>query len=219
MKNNLIALLTISLIFFNVSAANAKKQDEYIDNVQTINNNVEAKLYAVKKTKYYTAVEIGFTNYSGEYVEFSPKEIFLDDEIKYSQPLLDMDQVREIQARKPSAAVFPLILGVGLGIASLATSKGNDDVAFGLGVAALGAGGAALITKGLEDRAKQNKFIAFENNSIASLKKIPPGMTLGGVLYFPPTKKPVSITLLTRSTRGGYDKKVFPLAKKGKSKY
>lgn len=214
MKKHLATALTIYLTFFNVFDAIAKKQDALTDNVQTINNNIQIQVYAFKKKKHYTAVEIGFANLSDMYAEFTPKEIYLDDEVKYSQALLSMDQIHEIERQKPSASVFPAILGVGLGIAALATARSNSGVAYGLFTAAAGVGGAALLTKAFEDRAKQNKFIAFENNTLNSIKKLPPGMTLGGVLYFPPTKKPKSITIVARSSNGGFEKKTFLLMKK-----
>ncbi|EKD52117.1 MAG: hypothetical protein ACD_62C00111G0002, partial [uncultured bacterium] len=177
--------------------------------IQTINNNVEVRLYAYKKTKHYTAVEIGFTNNTNHYVTFSPKEIYLDDEVKYSQSLLSMDQIRIIEQEKPGMAIFPTAIAVGLGIAALGTSRSHNDVAFGLAMGALGAGGAALLTKGLEDRAKQNKFIAFENNTITNINKLPPGMTLGGVLYFSPTKKPKGVTMMVKNNAGQLEKKIF----------
>lgn len=181
------------------------------ESVQTIHNQIEARVFAYKKTKYYTAVEIGFTNTTGNYVEFTPQEIYLDDAVKYSQSLLSMDQVRDIEQRKPGASLFPLALGVGLGIAALATARTNKDAGYYLGVAALGMGGAALLTKGFENRAKDNKFIAFENNTLSNIKRLPPGITLGGVLYFPPTKKPQSVTLIAKSRSGKYERKVFHL--------
>lgn len=186
--------------------------------VQTIHNSIEARVYALKKTKHYTAVEIGFTNPTGQYIEFTPKEIYLDDEVKYSQGPLTVEDVRSIEQKKPGLSLLPLAVGVGLGIAAIATSRSSNDAAFGLAVGALGAGGAALLTKGFENQAKQNKLISFENNTLSDIKRLPPGMTLGGVMYFPPTKKPKSVTIIARTKSGQYEKKVFDLTqvKKGK---
>lgn len=205
----------ICIVLFNPSIVFSSSTG-IIGDVQTLNNQIEAKVLAFKKTKYYTAVEIGFTNPTGNYLEFTPTEIYLDDAVKYSQPLLTQEQMRYIERHKPSHSLLPLALGVGLGISALAVSPSNSDAAYGLGIAALGMGGAALLTSGFDDAAKQKKLISFENNSLSSIDKIPPGMTLGGVLYFSPTKKPVSITLIAKSRNGGYEKKVFSLEKKKK---
>lgn len=206
-------ILAIYLSFCLSSPSFARKLTTFDDQIQTINSNIEAQIFSVKKTKKYTAVEVGFTNTTDKYVEFAPKEIYLDDHVKYSLPLLTMDEIEDIQNKKPSNALFPTALAVGLGIAALGTSRGNSDVAFGLAMGALGVGGAALLTKGLENRSTQNKLIAFQNNKIDDIKKLPPGMTLGGVLYFPPTKKPKSITIIAKNKSGGFERKVFNISK------
>lgn len=218
MKKISCLLLTVYITFFNISPAYARTIKFNEDNVQTMSNKIDARIYAFKKTRHYTAIEIGFSNPTNKYIEFTPKEIYLDDEVKYSLPLLTMNEIREIEYHKPGVSLFPTVLAVGLGIAALATSRSNKDVAFGLAMGALAMGGAALLTKGFENQARQNKFIAFENNTIHDIKKLPPYMTLGGVLYFPPTKKPKSITIIARSKRGEYEKKVFYLTKPKKSK-
>lgn len=207
------------LLSLNVTATFAKEDQPISDNdVQLINHNIEAKFYGYKKTKYYTAVEIGFTNTTNQYVEFTPKEIYLDDEVKYSQPLLTVDQVRSIEQNKPGMSLLPVAVAVGLGIGALAASRYNDNTAFWLGISGLSMAGVALLTKGLEERAKQSKLVLFENNTISDIKRLPPGMTLGGVLYFPATKKPKSITIVAQSKSGGYEKKVFELTKGKKVK-
>ena len=203
----LIGCFLISQPCVVLAAEKAKASSQ----IQTINNKIEAKVYSYKKKKHYTAVEIGFTNTTDRYVSFRPKEIYLDDKVKYSQGLLTMNEIREIESKKPGASLFPTALAVALGIGALGASRGSGDAAFGLGMAALSMGGVALLTKGLEQRAKQNKFIGFENNKIDDIKRLPPGMTLGGVLYFPPTKKPQSVTLIVKNRSGKYEKKVFNL--------
>lgn len=203
--------ISVCLCLTHVSPARARTIKLPPESVQTIHNQVEARVYAYKKTKHYTAVEIGFTNTTGNYVEFTPQEIYLDDAVKYSQSLLSVDQIREIEQRKPGLSLFPLAAAVGLGVAALATGRKNSDLGYYLGVAALGMGGVSLLTKGFENRAKENKFIAFESNTLSNIKRLPPGITLGGVLYFPPTKKPQSVTLIAGSGAGRYEKKVFHL--------
>jgi hypothetical protein len=215
LKSFLSVFIGLHLCFYPIGEAYAGKTNQEIPNeeIQTIHNKIEAHVYGYKKTKYYTAVEIAFTNKLNKYVEFTPKEIYLDDKVKYSKNLLSMDQIKEINQKKPSLAILPTALGIGLGIAALATSRSNDDLTFGLAVAALGMGGAALLTKGLENRAKSGHLIMFENNSIESIKRLPPGMTLGGVLYFSPTKNPSTISIIAKNKRGVVEKKVFPLKK------
>ncbi|MBF0104033.1 MAG: hypothetical protein HQM16_01790 [Deltaproteobacteria bacterium] len=211
MKTKTLMIITVSLCLTFHRAAYAETIKTLADNVQTIHNSIEARIFAYKKTRHYTAVEIGFTNPTDNYIEFTPREIYLDDEIKYSQGPLTVDQVRSIEQQKPGLALLPTALGVGLGIAALATSRSNSDLAFGLAMGALSAGGAALLTKGFENQAKQNKLIQFENNTITDIKRLPPGMTLGGVMYFPPTKKPKSLTIIAKAKNGRYEKKVFDL--------
>lgn len=207
-------LLAIYLVLFHVTYAYPKDDAEIPDEqISTINNNIVVEVFGYKKTKHYTAVELGFTNNANQYVEFTPKEIFLNDKVKYSVSLLTTDQIASIEEKKPGLALFPTALGVGLGIAALATSRYNGDVAYGLAMGALSVGGLALLTNGLENRAKQNKLIMFENNSLEGIKKLPPGMTLGGVLYFQPTKKPDSLTIMARSKSGSLEKNNFPLKK------
>jgi hypothetical protein len=219
MKKLVSIILAGLLLSLNITMAQAKEDQPVSDNdVLLINHNIEATLYGYKKTKYYTAVEIGFTNMTNQYVEFTPKEIYLDDAEKYSQPLLSADQVRNIEINKPGMSLLPTALAIGLGIGALATSHSNHNTALWLGVSGLTMGGVALLTKGLEDRAKQKKLVLFENNTISDIKKLPPGMTLGGVLYFPATKKPKSITIVSQSKSGGYEKKVFELTKNKKVK-
>ncbi|MBU0504877.1 MAG: hypothetical protein ABII18_02630 [bacterium] len=211
MKRYLSMILIGCFLISQPSFVLAAKKTNTTSQVQTINNKIEAKVYNYKKKKHYTAVEIGFTNTTNNYVSFQPKEIYLDDEVKYSQGLLSMNQIQQIESKKPGASLFPTAIAVALGIGALGASRGSGDAAFGLGMAALSMGGVALLTKGLEERAKQNKFIAFENNDISDIKRLPPGMTLGGVLYFPPTKKPKSVTLVVKNSSGKYEKKVFNL--------
>lgn len=218
MKRILSLFLVTYLCSFYANPAYARTIKLPEDSVQTIDQNVIVRIYAYKTTKHYTAVEIGFTNPTDTYVRFHPKEIYLDDAKKYSQPLLTMDEIRKIESLKPGMALFPTAIGVGLGIAALATSRASKDAAFGLAMGALTMGGAALLTKGFENSARQNKFIAFENNTLAGITRLPPGMTLGGVLYFRPTKDPVSITLITKTKSGKYSKKIFDLTQGKKSK-
>src|SRR3989339_693204 len=119
MKKMISILLMFCVFFAPLSSALAVDPTLPDSTIQTINNNVEVRLYAYKKTKHYTAVEIGFTNNTNHYVTFSPKEIYLDDEVKYSQSLLSMDQIRIIEQEKPGMAIFPTAIAVGLGIAAL----------------------------------------------------------------------------------------------------
>jgi hypothetical protein len=101
---------------------------------------------------------------------------------------------------------------VGLGIATLGTSMyGKSNVSKGLGIAALSMGGAYLLSKNLENYSQQNRLIGFEGNRLGSIDKLPPGMVLGGFLYFPATKKPKSVTIVARNKSGQYEKKTFDL--------
>lgn len=180
-------------------------------NVETLHNKLEVKIYRFKKTKHYIALEVGFHNPTRGYVEFTPKEIYIDEENSYSKLPLSLDKIQEIEDKKPGIGILPLALGIGFGIASIATSRSHSGTSFGLGMTALSMGGAFILTKALENQVKQNKLITFENNSITGFKRIPPGMTLGGYLFFPAVKNPKSITLIAKSKRGHFEKKVFPI--------
>ena len=206
-------VLALSLIFSPLAPTFAKSVEFTEPQVETLDNQLQAKFFGYTKTKYYTSIEIGFENPTDQYIEFTPKEIFLDDDGKYSLPLMSKEEIMSIESRKPSNAIFPAILAGALGIAALGTSKGNKDVAWGLAMGAAGVGAAALATKGLEGRAKQSKLLLFEGNRLDVIDKIPPGMTLGGKLYFPPTKKPESVTLMVKTANGKYEKRNFPLIK------
>lgn len=226
MKKIIAELLVISMVTGIASPVYAKKntphtsqtdvypgEDGYTD-AQTINHNITTKIYSVKKTKSYTAVEIGFTNNTDKYVEFSPKEIFLNDSTSYSQTPLDNEaMITAITKHKSSARLIPLALGIGLGIAALATSRSSSDASFGLSVAALSAGGLYILSEALANQLQNNKLVAIENNRIDDIKKLPPGITLGGFMYFPATKNPESITIVARTKSGSYEKHVFDLTK------
>ncbi len=181
--------------------------------VQTLHNQIEAKVYSYKKTKHFIAIELGFSNPTEGYLEFTPKEIYLDDEVKYSLPPFEQSELENIvQKSRSQFAIVPAVLGIGLGIAAIATSR-NRDLATGLGIAALSMGGLFVLSKMLESEVKNNRFISFEENRLGTIKRLPPGMTLGGFLFFPATKKPKSITVIAKSTSGHYEKKIFPLTK------
>lgn len=190
------------------------KSGNFAPIVETLDNNITATVYGFKKKKHYVAVEIGFTNPTGDYLSFTPTEIYLNDEGKYAKAPLPPGDVTDIVQRTPDAAIIPGALAVGLGLAAIGTGiAGEGKATKGLSIAALGAGGAYALTKSLENRAKTNKLITFENNSIDSIKRLPPGMTLGGYLYFPRAKHPTSVTLIVKGKDGKYENKTFFLAK------
>lgn len=180
--------------------------------IQTLDNNIEIQVFSYKKTRHYTAVELGFSNPLSQYVDFTPTEIYLDDEVKYSLPPLSTAEVQRIEEMKPSLAFVPAMIGVGLGIATLGTGiYGQSNVSKGLGIAALSMGGVYLLSKNLENYSQQNRLIGFEGNRLGTINKLPPHMVLGGFLYFPSTKKPKSITIVARNKNGQYEKKTFDL--------
>lgn len=187
--------------------------------VQTLDNHIEIQVFSYKKTRHYTAVEVGFINPVDQYLEFTPNEIYLDDAVKYSLPPLSMDEVKKIEDMKPSLAFIPAMIGVGLGIATIGTSLyGKSNASKGLATAALSMGGVYLLSKNLETYSGKNKLIGFENNRLGSIDKLPPKMALGGFLYFPPTKNPKSVTIVARNKFGKYEKKTFDLTQVKQSK-
>lgn len=207
-----------------INPAFAAKNADTVQPTELLSNNIEANVYSVKKTKYYVAIELGFHNPTENYLEFTPKEIYLDDEVKYSLVPLSIQEIQTIEQKKPGLGLLPMVLGIGLGIAAIGTGiSGNDGASEALTIAALSMGGAYILTKGLENQLKAQKLITFENNNLATIKRLPPGMTLGGYLFFPASKHPKSITLIAKSKSGKLEKKVFDLtqikeAKKSKRK-
>lgn len=208
MKKLFFTLFTVQTLL--IPPAFAEKRPTVIE---TVSGNVLTTLYAFKKTRHYTAVEIGFTNPTNDFIEFTPQEIYLDDAVKYSLQPLTINEITAIQEKDPGLSLVPLALGVGLGIGTLGAGiAGHGDLAEGLGIAAVSMAGAYILTKGLENQIKENRLIRFENNNISNIKRLPPGMTLGGLLFFPATKKPKSITIIAKSKSGEYEKKVIALS-------
>lgn len=219
MKNLVFLLFTAYFTMCQIAPAFPKsKKTEVPAQVETLDNSITASVYSFKKTRHYVAVEIGFTNPTDGYLEFTPTEIYLDDQGKYSKSPLTVAELQGIESRNPGIGIVPGALAVGLGLAAIGTGiYGKNGAARGLGVAALGAGGAYALTKGIEGHGKSNRLIKFENNSLGGIKRLPPGMTLGGYLFFPAAKKPTSVTIVAKSKGGKYEKKTFYLqnVKKG----
>lgn len=216
MRSIIAQALVMSLILSPLSTALAKSEtypnEDAPTDTQTIHHNIEAKIYSIKKTGSYTAVEIGFTNNTDGYVEFTPKEIYLNDATSYSQPPLDNEAVMNAVTRHKSAArLIPLALGIGLGIAALATSRSSSDASFGLTVAALSVGGLYILSEALANQLENNRLVTIENNRINDIKKLPPGITLGGFMYFPKSKKPESLTIIAHTKSGAVEKHTFDL--------
>lgn len=210
MRRIIASVLVLSLSFCEVSPAFSKtlpKQE------RDIGGGIHTTIYRYKKTSQYVAIELGFTNTTNDYVNFTPREIYLDDAERYSNPPLSTEKLQEINLHSGAdVAMVPAILGVGLGIGALAAgAAGSNGAATGLGIAALGMGGAFILSKGLQDAAQQKRLVAFESNTFGDIKRLPPGMTLGGWLYFPKTKKEKSVTIVIK--RGtGFERVTFPLS-------
>lgn len=225
MKKSLTLFFTLYFTLCQITPVFSARQSNTVndDQVQNLSNNIQARIYSIKKTKKYVAVELGFENPTAGYLEFTPTEIYLDEDDHYSHQPLSLADIQAIEARKPGVGIVPLVLGIGLGIAAIGTGiSGNDDASDALTVAALSMGGAYVLTKSLENQVKQNKLITFENNSLSSIKRLPPGMTLGGFLYFPAAKHAKSITVIARTKSGQFEKKVFDLSQikaPGKAKH
>ncbi|MBX7147910.1 hypothetical protein K1X76_02395 [bacterium] len=208
MKQILAFIITCSLI---LSPYLAMATDPVL-----LDSNLEVTVYSYKKEAGFTAVEIGFTNTSDKYVPLNAQEIYLNDEGKYSLALLKKDDVQSLSEKHGNFSAAPLILGTVLGISGIAVGSSNSDVSRGLLIAALGMGGVFVISKTLEASAKNNKLITFEGNSLNTVDKIPPGMTLGGFLYFPKAKKPVSISIIKKH---GSEKVDIGLGKVAKARH
>jgi hypothetical protein len=210
MNRLLASFLSLTLSLLPVSTTFAKKPAPIS---RSVSSSVQVTVYGYKKARDYIAVELGFKNTTDDYVDFTPREIYLDDAEKFSNPPLDNAKLQQIVMKSGSdVSMVPAILGIGLGIGALAAgASGHSGTSTGLGIAALGMGGAFILSKGLQDSSQQRKLIAFESNTFSDIKRLPPGMTLGGWLYFPKTKKESTLTIVAKKKGAGYERLQFPL--------
>ncbi len=205
MKRSLIFLILFCFLFSQLAFAKEVAPPE------TLDKNTEVTIYSVKKRHDFVAVEIGFTNKTNHYVLFTPTEIYLNDPQKYSVSPLPFDDLNELRVKETHYSLIPLGVAIALGISGAAVH--NHDAGEALGLAALGMGGAFVISAILEDKANNNQLVTFENNSLRTITKLPPGVTLGGFLYFPKVKKPTSITIVVETSKGVFEKKNIPITK------
>jgi len=180
--------------------------------VDTIDNSIQVQVYKVKKKSDFVAVEIGFTNTTDNYLAFTPKEIYLNGSNSYSVAPIPFDQLNDIEATQKNYSLIPLSLAIGLGIGAIGASN-HQNVARGLAMAALGMGGVFALSEILQNKADKNTLITFENNSLSHIDKLPPGVTLGGFLYFPKVKSPQSLTII-KKVKGIYSKDIIHISKK-----
>ena len=214
LHNIVCYLIVVSLSLYQISPAFAKNESPVPPPLQkNINNNIQVTVYSYTKHKKYSAIEIGFTNLTDDYVEFTPKEIYLNDAVKYAVKPLSKEQVFQTAINQKSKGRYiPLAIGVGLGLAALGTSGANNGLSLGLGLAALSVGGIYLLSEGLRNSAEQNKLVDIENNPIYEIKRLPPHITLGGFLYFPAISQPKSVTVFSKTKAGKQQTLVFDLA-------
>lgn len=216
MKKNLKAVLVfiLSLSFsLQVSAKGPVPVPE-----ETIDKNIAVKVYSYKKTRDFVAVEVGFTNMTDRYVSFTPREIYLNDQTKYSTSLLTHDEMNEVAAHRANTAknfsTASIILGTVLGVAAVGSAVGDaDEAAKWLGVAALGSLGGVIISETLSSAANNRQLVSFKNNSLRTVTKLPPGVTLGGFLYFAPVKNPTSISVVVETSKGHAQSRVIHLTR------
>ena len=182
---------------------------------ETLGRDIEVKVYSYKKYREFVAVEIGFTNKKSDYVPFTASEIYLNDSSSYSVAPLTPHDLDHVNLNRTHFSLIPLTVAIGLGIGAIGASN-HGDVARGLALGALGAGGAFVLSEALENQARDNKLVAFDANSLESIDKLPPNVTLGGYLFFPRVKRPTSITIVTKGGKQNYEKKTLPLVKKTK---
>ena len=211
MKKNISLILVFALFWSSLPhIAQAKKV------TQKINSQIEMNIYSFRKNSDFMALEVGFTNTSSKQARLPISKVFVTDHEKYSvSPLsiYDLESLMNDRRNRSAnmAAILAVILGVGIIIAGY---NGNQKATTALGVAALGVAGVYVIGSALKSLAHSKQLLIFEDNSISNIKTIPPGMTLGGFIYFPWIKKPRSLVLFT----SGGKKTEVPLSKSKKSK-
>lgn len=214
MKKLICYALSLSLIFIQIPQALAKRSPQVVP----VSPNLEATVYSYHKSRHFVAVEIGFTNNTKHYIRFTPNEIYLNDKTKYSVAPMPNEKLEGLAKNRTSISWIPLVLSMGLGIAAAIANFYDDDLARDLSIAALAMGGVYLISAVLEQQMERKQLIPFRNNNLRSVTQIPPGMTVGGFLYFPYVKSPVSLTLVSKGVSQPYQKQVVSLKKVKKSK-
>lgn len=183
-----------------------------------LNSKIEFRIHAVKKVRQATLVELSFTNPTNQFLPFTASEIYLDSEDTYSIPPLSPEKYRDIMESGLSASAFPGFIALGLGLGALGSAiGGKGNASRGLAIGALAAGGVYVLTRSLENESRDGKLIGIENNSVTTIKRLPPQITLGGILMFPASKKPKSISIVTHDTRGHPQKITIPLPEKSSS--
>lgn len=209
MKKIISTLLVFTLFWGSLPhPASAKKV------TQKITNQIEMHLYSFRKNSDFMAVEVGFTNTSSKPAKLAISKFFVTDHEKYSvTPLNPYDLQTLINERRSRSSNVAMILAVILGAGVIiAGYNGSNSTARDLGLAALGVIGIYTIGSSLKSLAHSKQLVLFENNSVSKAQSIPPGMTVGGFIYFPWIKKPRSLVMFT----GGSKKIEIPLSK-GKS--
>lgn len=185
-----------------------------------VNNQIQANIYSYRRTKYFTAVEVGFTNTSNQYASFRPKSLKLSDGNNNQVRLLTEKELADIEFQRQyrgNVSIVPWLVSAGLGIATSIAYLGgaSGKTVRGLGMASIIASGVFLISATLESVARHKQLIVFRNNSISGVKSIPPQATVGGFLYFPAITSPSHLVL----THSGSKKDVLSLKKVKKSRF
>jgi hypothetical protein len=203
MKISCLAFLAMTI---SISAAHAKQHPPLAEHL--IHPEVTATLFSYKRKKHFTAVELGFTNQSNRYVPFVAQEIFIKDHRGYSTSPYSADQLERINDRVRSGHLVPLGLAAALGLAAIPVKGDVAESILLTGAAAAGTG--YFFSKSLQDKQKSDELIVFENNELRTRKNLPPKVTVGGYLYFPPVKKPTALILIS-DDQGDITTQEFPV--------
>lgn len=166
-----------------------------------LDNGLEAKVYAISKKGPVTQVEIGFKNTTDKDQPLSLKGIYLNSDESYSTPPLSQDEARTMIANSPNKSFVPGAVGLGLGVAGIVTGVlgGPKEAVAGLLTGAAASGIGYYLSQEMSEHAKDKRLLTLESSHLDKITHIPAGMTLGGVLYFPKSKRPTSVSVVTAS--------------------
>lgn len=193
--NVVISIMVIFIIFSCAGKTKIKHQEIPQPLVQT-QEGVSVVVIEFGTTKHWSQMEIAIANMTEESIKIESQEIYLKNEKGYYLAPYTNYQIEEKIRKRTGKYVNPLTIGA-LGAALTAIilpSKHDREVA--LKTAAVLAGGAI----GKEVAEQQGAKEDLEVKDDASLKDytIPPGLKLGGYVYYPPVPKATGMKAMIR---------------------
>ncbi len=195
-KNSI--LISIALVFFVCACAGKTKvQLQSIPQPLTqTKENVSVVALEFGTTKHWSQLEVAVANLSDEPVRIEAREIYLKNEKGYYLLPYTNTQIEDKIEKRAGKYVNPLTIGaVGAAlVAIILPSKHDRDVA--LKAAAVLAGGA--IGKELAERQGVKEDLEIKDDFFLKNYSIPPGLKLGGRVYYPPVEQATGLKALIK---------------------